>query len=534
MANEPFDFGNPDYAAIFRVRAERLTRIRAEPECLPALKAYYREHPQQFISDWGVTFDPRNVGTALPPLMPFILFPRQVEWLEYVLRKWRAGERGLTEKSRDMGVSWLAVSLASTLAIFNDGFTAGFGSRKEELVDKIDDPKSLFFKARMFIGNLPREFRAGHDPRMHAPHLRLIFPETGSIVSGEAGDNIGRGDRTSIYFVDEAAFIERPQLIEASLSQTTNCRQDISTPNGSANPFALKRHSGKIEVFTFHWRDDPRKGEAWYRKQCDELDEVTVAQEIDLDYSASVGGVVIPSAWVQASVDAHVKLGIEPTGKRAGSLDIADEGPDTNALCAGRGILIEHVEEWSGKGSDTYATAERAFSICDDLSVIELRFDSDGIGAGLRGDARVINERRRSNGQREIAVEPFRGSESVVNPDGEDVKDRKNKDYFANRKAQAWWALRLRFQATYNAVAKGKPFEADKIISISSLMPNRQKLLVELSQPTYTINGAGKILVDKKPDGAKSPNLADAVMIRMASVSTIGPRFTKEMLAQLR
>lgn len=39
---------------------------------------------------------------------------------------------------------------------------------------------------------------------------------------------------------------------------------------------------------------------------------------------------------------------------------------------------------------------------------------------------------------------------------------------------------------------------------------------MELSQPTYHQNVAGKIVVDKAPDGAMSPNLADAVMMRFA------------------
>jgi phage terminase large subunit len=36
---------------------------------------------------------------------------------------------------------------------------------------------------------------------------------------------------------------------------------------------------------------------------------------------------------------------------------------------------------------------------------------------------------------------------------------------------------------------------------------------MELSQPTYTVNTVGKIVVDKAPEGTMSPNLADAVMI---------------------
>jgi hypothetical protein len=46
--------------------------------------------------------------------------------------------------------------------------------------------------------------------------------------------------------VDESAFLKRPALIDAALSQTTRCRIDLSSVNGMANPFAQKRHSGKI------------------------------------------------------------------------------------------------------------------------------------------------------------------------------------------------------------------------------------------------------------------------------------------------
>jgi hypothetical protein len=88
----------------------------------------------------------------------------------------------------------------------------GFGSRKAEYVDTIGNPKSILEKGRIFMRNLPAEFRAGWNESTSSNFMRLKFPETGSLISGESGDNIGRGDRTSLYFVDEAARIERPQL----------------------------------------------------------------------------------------------------------------------------------------------------------------------------------------------------------------------------------------------------------------------------------------------------------------------------------
>lgn len=518
----PFDFRKPDYTQVFEWRMERLQRIRANPCMLPALRAFYRDNPAQFIIDWGMTVDPRNVERGLPARIPFLLFPKQEEWIQWFVEHWRTSKPGITEKTRDMGMSWLTVGMAASLCLFNRGIIAGFGSRKEEYVDKIGSPKSLFDKARNFIGLLPAEFRSGWNPKAHAPHMRILFPDTESAMTGEAGDGIGRGDRTSFYIVDESAFLERPYLVDASLSATTNCRQDISTPNGMANSFAERRHSGKVDVFTFHWRDDPRKDDAWYQKQCEELDAVTVAQEIDINYSASVEGVLIPSAWVQAAVDAHEKLGIRPTGQRMGALDVADEGKDTNAFTSRHGFLLEDIAEWSGKGDDIFGTVQRAFTICDQQRLETFRFDSDGLGAGARGDARVINEQRKERRERQVTATPYRGSGSPSNPEDEAVpgeygqQGRLNKDFFANAKAQGWWRLRTLFRNTYRAVKEGMPYNPDDIISISGTLALKNKLIVELSQPTYTVNGVGKIVVDKKPDGTKSPNLADSVMIAYA------------------
>lgn len=488
---------------------------------LPDLKLYYREHIAEFINDWGMTYDPRNVEVGLPAMIPFVLFDRQREFVDYVIRKWFAREPGLAEKSRDMGVSWLCVSVASSICLFYRGVTIGFGSRKEEYVDRIGEPKSLFFKARMFIETLPPEFRGGWDRLKNGPHMRLNFPLSESHITGEAGDNIGRGDRASIHFLDEAAYIERPQLVEAALSQTTNCQISVSSANGRANVFAEKRFSGKIEVFTFHWRQDPRKDQAWYDKQVAQLDPVTVAQEIDIDYSASIEGVLIPSAWVQSAIDVHLRFKFEPVGARRAALDVADEGVDLNAWVGGRGNLIESIVEWSGKGSTTFATAQRAFELTSDYGTDELRYDADGLGAFVRGDATVINENRRLASLKPIKVLAYRGSAAVEKPEGEDVKGRKNKDYFKNFNSQSWWHLRWRFQQTHLAVTEPglHHVKYEDMISISSKIPLLAKLIVELSQVTYGLNTTGHVVINKKPEATKSPNLADGVKMWVAPLS---------------
>jgi phage terminase large subunit len=61
------------------------------------MKLYYRDHIADFIDDWGVTFDPRNVDRNIPGFIPFILFPKQREWVEWVLEHWTNRRRGLVE-----------------------------------------------------------------------------------------------------------------------------------------------------------------------------------------------------------------------------------------------------------------------------------------------------------------------------------------------------------------------------------------------------------------------------------------------------
>jgi phage terminase large subunit len=508
-----FDWRQPEYVAVFQERVERLARLRANPQSLPALKLFYKDHPAQFITDWGVTYDPRNPERGLPANIPFLLFPKQVGFIEWVLARWMAGEPGLCEKSRDMGVSWLAMGLSCALCLFHQGLTIGIGSRKESLLDNAGDPNSLFFKARMFLQNLPVEFLNGWTLDNGSAHMRLVFPESQCAITGEAGDQIGRGGRTSIFFVDEAAYIERSELIEASLSATTNCRIDMSSVNGMANAFAVKRHSGKVPVFQMHWRSDPRKDDAWYAKQCHELPPTVVASEIDLDYMGSVEGQLIPSAWVNSAIGAAQRLGIEPTGHRYAALDVADEGRDSNCFSARHGIALVFLRSWSGKDSDIYKTVQKAFRFCDELGFTSLAYDSDGLGAGCRGDANVINELRDQRKESSIHATPFRGSAAVWRPDSEIVPKRKNKDMFANAKAQAWWSLRMRFEQTHRAVVQKMPVDVDAIISIDPSLDELAQLQVELSQITYSINASGKIVIDKQPPGTLSPNRADSVNI---------------------
>jgi phage terminase large subunit len=505
-----FDWAVPNYSPILASRVERLRRFRAAtPREQAAVRAHYAAHPEAFLNDWACVLEPRNAARGLATVIPMVLWPKQIELVQWITERWRRGESGVLLKSRDSGASWLTVALGATLCLFYPGTVVGYGSRKVEYVD--GTPKSLFAKARHFLSRLPPEFLGGFNLDRHATFMKLLFPN-GSAMTGEGGTQLGRGDRTSLHFVDEAAFLENEEEVDAALSQATRCRIDVSTPHGRTGSFAEKFFSGKVPTFVFSWRDDPRKDQAWYDAQVATLPPVVLAQEVNADFNASVEGIVIPRIWADAAVDADIKLGIKVTGMKYAGFDLADTG-DRCALALRHGILVTHLESWSGAGSNLFASTVRAFNILDEHGWDNFHFDNDGLGSACTGDAEQINQRRLAAGQPLIRAEGYRGSGAVCDPTGELVPGRKNEDFFLNAKAQAWWHVRRKFEATYRAVVLGqRPFDPDALISLPSDLPELNDLLVELSWPTFSLNQAGKVLIQKY-DGGRSPDRADAVVI---------------------
>lgn len=486
---EGFDWKNPDYTAVYQQRIGFLKKIRGEPGMLLGLREYYKTHPIEFINCFGMTSDPRNAERGLPVVTPFLLFPRQAEFIQWLYDRWRAREDGLAEKSRDMGVSWLCVAFAVWMWLFYGGAVVGFGSRKEEYVDKIGDPKSLFWKIRTFISLLPDEFKpAGFDDRKHAPHMRIINPENSSTIVGEAGDNIGRGNRASIYIKDESAFYDRPEAIDAALSQTANCKIDVSTPNGSGNPFYRKAHGGKIKKFVFDWTDDPRKDQAWYDKQVATLDPVIVAQEIDRDYESSVTNAFIPGVSVldamargPADVVAHGRLRV--------GIDVARFGDDKSVILFRRGRVVLKLIELSKSDITQVAGRARAEIVAYGERPEQIAVDTIGLGAGVADILRAWYPDtfdRRSEKRIKTVVDV---NSALVMDDGVNY----------NLRAAMWSEMR-------------------EWIKTASL-PNDPELKSDLTALRYLFKG-GLLLIESKEDakrrGIKSPDRADALALTFA------------------
>jgi hypothetical protein len=215
-----------------------------------------------WINTYCRAYDPRNLDQ---PYAPFALFPRQVEYIRWLEERDRTRTGGLVEKTRGTGATFLCAFYALWRWLFYEGDATGFGSRKLNLVDELGNPSSIFEKIRMTYRQLPGWMQApGFVWSKHSTVAKFINPHNGSTIVGEGGDDIGRGARTSRYFVDEAAHLEHPSLLDASLSQTTNVRIDLSTPRG-LNHFYLKRKAGLTPIFELHWIDDLRFN-AWIER----------------------------------------------------------------------------------------------------------------------------------------------------------------------------------------------------------------------------------------------------------------------------
>jgi hypothetical protein len=363
--------------------------------------------------------------------------------------------------------------------LFHPGVVVGFGSRKEAYVDDLGNPASLFWKIRETIKLLPREFvPAGFDMRAHAPSMKIINPINGSTIIGEAGDNIGRGNRTSIYFVDESAFLERQESVAAALSQTSNCKLHVSTPNGAGNVFYRMRHSGRVPVFVFDWRDDPRKDRAWYERQVATLDPVIVAQEIDRDYSASVANSWIAGVHVRECMSKG-PADVQAIGPLQCGVDVARFGDDKSVITFRKGRLV-YPQIVFGQ-CDVVDVAGRVKQAILEFPepVAQIAVDTIGIGSG------VADMLRRD----------FRGKVVDVNAS---IRLSDGQNY--NMRARMWRDMR-------------------EFLKNGASLPNEPDLATDLTALQYEFRG-GELLMEAKDNakkrGIKSPDRADSLALTFA------------------
>ena len=484
-----------------------------DPELQADLRERCRRDVVYFLDNFGWTYDPRHPDSAERRL-PLVLYPFQARTLRGMAWCLANAIRSVTLKSRDMGATWIAVGFDVHGFLFETGYKAAFGSRKEDYLDRSGDPDCIFWKIRFMLDNVPGWLLPmGYT----SAHMRVSNPANGSAITGEAGRNIGRGGRNRRYTVDESAFIEDPGSVDRALSENTNCRNDTSTPNGPAGPFAelaqrpdahewvdvetAERERPTLVKFTLHWTEHPEKDQAWYeRKKIALGDPVIVAQELDIDFAASVDGIAIPAAWVNPSVG--IPLYLEEKGAICIGLDVAEFGSDKSALVIREGANIPWGEEW--QGHELTYTAQRAIgwaNMCESRLAehhhLWIFVDAVGVGAGV---ASIIAEHIKTAKKTRWKLVRVNAGATTQDPRCARLKD------------SLWWKLRDYFLEDGKPKGWHRPAISERIPR-----PVARKLASELSTLRYTFDVARRVVVESKESlkkrGIKSPNLGDALAL---------------------
>ena len=216
---------------------------------------------------------------------------------------------------------------------------------------------------------------------------------------------------------------------------------------------------------------------------------------------------IISRKWALAAVDAHRKLGIEPSGIRKIGYDPADSGADANAAVFVHGNIVLDVYEWSGGKDELFDSAEKVAKIAKIHKADLVVYDNIGVGAGTGSNLKKIGV--------QFEYMPFTASDSPTSGVYRDGK--RNSDAFSNLKAQAWQHVADRMMATYNRIERGIDCDDDLIISIDNRVDHIDQLIDELSAPGYDYDNRGRMKVESKKDlekrGIPSPNLADAFVM---------------------
>ena len=216
--------------------------------------------------------------------------------------------------------------------------------------------------------------------------------------------------------------------------------------------------------------------------------------------------VIIKRSWIEAAVDAHLKLDLDLTGTKTVGYDVADSGFDANATVYVDGSICMDTDEWKAKEDELTKSTKRA-KVTALRHKAEIVYDSIGVGAHTGS---TLNELKYHTHTK------FNAGAKVVKPKMR-YNNIPNCEFFSNLKAQAWWLIADRFRNTYNAVHNGEVFKADDLIAISSKCTNINRLMVELSTPKKDFDKMGRVKVESKDDlkarEITSPNLADAFIM---------------------
>ena len=241
------------------------------------------QDPSYFINQYCTIQHPQRGK------IKFKLYPFQND----VLKEYEANDYNIILKSRQLGISTLSAAYALWMMLFqNDKNILVIATAK-------DTAKNLITKVRIMYEGLPVWLKTAI---VENNKLSLIFKNGSQIKAIASNESAGRSEALSLLILDEAAFIDKIDIIWTAAQQTLatggRCLA-ISTPNGVGNWFHktwIDANDGlnKFNTVKLHWSAHPERGQEWRDEQDKNLGPSQAAQECDADFLSSGRSVVDP------------------------------------------------------------------------------------------------------------------------------------------------------------------------------------------------------------------------------------------------
>lgn len=211
-----------------------------------------------YINTFVYTFNPRLAPRS--SVIPFITWDFQDDAVFETMMAILEGYDLRTEKSRDMGASWIYLMCFEYLWHYQDYMSFRLVSRNEDLVEKTEFPDALFWKIDFILKWLPKWLR----PLIYDAHLHMVNRDNASTLDGASttGD-VTRGGRCTAMLLDEFAAVPDGSAILSSTRDVTDCRLFNSTHKGAGTAF-YRLGKTPIRKLRLHWRQHPEKSLGLY------------------------------------------------------------------------------------------------------------------------------------------------------------------------------------------------------------------------------------------------------------------------------
>lgn len=267
-----------DHHANAGYRIDMLSMAGTDSRAAAQMKVLCAEDPLFYINTFCTTYSPKDSMIGYP-ITPFVTYEFQDEAILNLVECIGIGQDVAMPKSREMGASWIGLTVLEWCWHFKDWLSFLMVSRKEDLVDKKGVPGSLFWKIDFLHRYQPRwllptnRWLQGKDPNRRALHLANA--DNDSVIDGESTtENVGVGDRRTALFIDEFGAFETDAgySVLRGTRDVTNCRIFNSTPRGQ-NAFYDVVEKTAARIVRMHWSSHPLKNRGLYKADVNGVDK---------------------------------------------------------------------------------------------------------------------------------------------------------------------------------------------------------------------------------------------------------------------